>query len=260
MSGASVNDAASGATRAEVCAVAGAVGWGGAGVIGASSLGVTPTIGARLARATFAPDLLLSDGEATFHAGCWAVGEPPDGPAEGWVPFRSVFDILAAGRRHVMMGPSQIDRFGNVNISAIGDYARPARQLIGMRGAPGNSVNHPTSYWVPRHQPRTFVPKVDVVSGVGYDSAAAAGPAASRFHELRRVVTNLAVLDFRSPGHVMRLVSVHPGVEVAEVVAGTGFDLAIDGDVPQTRMPTPEELRLIRDVIDPRGLRYGEVP
>ena len=256
MSSAPVSDA----TRAEVCAVACAEAWRGDGEIVASSFGVIPAIGARLARATFAPDLLLSDGEATFVAGCWAVGEPPDGPAEGWVPFRAVFDILAAGKRHVMMGPSQIDRFGNVNISAIGDFARPARQLIGMRGAPGNTVNHPTSYWVPGHRLRTFVPKVDVISGVGYDSAAAAGPAASRFHDLRRVVTNLAVLDFRSPGHVMRLVSVHPGVSVADVIASTGFDLAIDGDVPETRMPTPEELRLIREVIDPRGLRYREVP
>ena len=249
----------SAATRAEVCAVACAEAWRGDGEILASSFGVIPTVGARLARATFAPDLLLSDGEATLHAGCWAVGERPDGPAEGWLPFRSVFDILAAGRRHVMMGPSQIDRFGNVNISAIGDYARPARQLIGMRGAPGNTVNHPTSYWVPRHQPRTFVRKVDVISGVGYDSAAAAGPSASRFHELRRVVTNLAVLDFRSPDGAMRLVSAHPGVSVAEVVAGTGFELAIDGDVPVTRLPTTDELRLIREVIDPRGLRYQEV-
>jgi len=129
-----------------------------------------------------------------------------------------------------------------------------------MRGAPGNSVNHPTSYWIPRHQRRAFVPKVDVISGVGYDSAAAAGPVASRFHELRRVVTNLAVLDFRSPDHTMRLASVHPGVSVADVVAGTGFELAIDGDVPSTRLPTSAELSLIRDVIDPRGLRYGEVP
>jgi acyl CoA:acetate/3-ketoacid CoA transferase beta subunit len=247
-------------TRAEVCAVACAEAWRGDGEIVASPFGVIPAIGARLARATFAPDLLLSDGEATFVAGCWAVGEPPDGPAEGWVPYRAVFDLLAAGKRHVMMGPSQIDRFGNVNISAIGDFARPARQLIGMRGAPGNTVNHPTSYWVPRHQPRTFVPKVDVISGVGYDSAAAAGPAASRFHELRRVVTNLAVLDFRSPGHAMRLASVHPGVSVADVIAGTGFELVISGDVPPTRLPTAEELRLIREVIDPRGLRYGEVP
>jgi acyl CoA:acetate/3-ketoacid CoA transferase beta subunit len=116
------------------------------------------------------------------------------------------------------------------------------------------------SYWVPRHQPRTFVPKVDVISGVGYDSAAAAGSAASRFHDLRRVVTNLAVLDFRSPEHAMRLVSVHPGVGVAEVMASTGFELAIDAEVPQTRLPTPEELRLIRKVIDPRGLRDREVP
>jgi acyl CoA:acetate/3-ketoacid CoA transferase beta subunit len=248
------------ATRAEVCAVACAEAWRGDGEILASPFGAIPTIGARLARATFAPDLLLSDGEATFVAGCWAVGEPADGPAEGWVPYRLVFDIQAAGKRHVMMAPSQIDRFGNANISAIGDFARPARQLLGMRGAPGNTVNHPTSYWVPRHRPRTFVPKVDVISGVGYDSAAAAGPAATRFHEVRRVVTNLAVLGFRPPDHAMRLVSVHPGVSVAEVVASTGFDLAIDGAVPQTRMPTHEELRLIREVIDPHGSRCQEVP
>ena len=248
------------ATRAEVCAVACAEAWRGDGEIVASPIGTIPVIGARLARATFAPDLMLSDGEATFVAGCWAVGEPAPGPVEGWVPYRAMFDILAGGKRHVMMGLSQIDRYGNANISAIGDFARPARQLLGMRAAPGNTVNHPTSYWVPRHRTRTFVPKVDVISGVGYDSAAAAGPAASRFHELRRVVTNLAVLDFRSPGHVMRLVSVHPGVCVADVIAATGFELAIPGDVPPTRMPTAEELRLIRDVIDPRGLRHQEVP
>jgi acyl CoA:acetate/3-ketoacid CoA transferase beta subunit len=247
-------------TRAEVCAVACADAWRGDGEIAASAFGVIPTIGARLARATFEPDLLLSDGEALFVAGCWPVGEPAPGQAEGWVPFRSIFDIAWAGKRHVMMIPSQIDRFGNMNISAIGDFARPARQLVGMRGAPGNSVCHPTSYWVPRHSTRAFVPRVDVVCGVGYDSAAAAGPAASRFLALRRVVTNLAVLDFGTPEHVMRLVSVHPGVSVDEVVASTGFELAVDGDVPRTRMPTPEELKLIRSVIDPDMARDREVP
>ena len=248
------------ATRAEVCAVACAEAWRGDGEIVASPIGTIPVIGARLARATFAPDLMLSDGEATFVAGCWAVGEPAPGPVEGWVPYRAMFDILAGGKRHVMMGLSQIDRYGNANISAIGDFARPARQLLGMRAAPGNTVNHPTSYWVPRHRTRTFVPKVDVISGVGYDSAVAAGPAVTRFHEVRRVVTNLAVLDFRSPDHRMRLASVHPGVSVADVIASTGFDLTIDGDVAQTRMPTHEELRLIREVIDPRGTRHREVP
>jgi acyl CoA:acetate/3-ketoacid CoA transferase beta subunit len=247
-------------TRAEVCVIACAEAWRGDGEIVASPMGTIPTIGARLARATFEPDLVLSDGEALYVAGTWPVGEPAPGPIEGWVPYRAVFDLAWGGKRHVMMGPSQIDRFGNANISVIGDFARPARQLVGVRGAPGNTVNHPTSYWLPKHRTRSFVSRVDMVSGVGYDDAAKAGPAASRFLQLRRVVTNLAVLDFDTPDHAMRLVSVHPGVAVDEVVANTGFPLAIDGDVPQTRTPTAAELRLIRTVIDPHGARYREVP
>ncbi len=247
------------ASTAEVCIVACAEAWRGDGEIAASPMGLIPTAGARLARATFEPDLLLSDGEARFVTGTWALGAPAPGPVEGWIPFRSVFDLAWHGSRHVMMSPAQIDRYGNANISAIGDYARPARQLIGVRGAPGNTVNHRTSYWVPRHLPRVFVPRVDMVSGVGYDSASAAGTEAAEFLDLRRVVTNLAVLDFGGPDHRMRLVSVHPGVTVGDVVASTGFELAIDGDVPQTRQPAAAELALIRDVIDPAGLRDGEV-
>lgn len=249
-----------GPTRAEICSVACADAWRGDGEIVASPMGTIPTIGARLARATFAPDLLLSDGEASFVAGTWAVGEPAPGPVEGWFPYRAVFDLVWSGRRHVMMGPSQIDRYGNANISAIGEFDRPTRQLLGARGAPGNTVNHPTSYWVPRHQPRTFVPRVDMISGVGYDSASGSGPAAMRFLDLRRVVTNLAVLDFRTADQAMRLASVHPGVSVADVIAQTGFDLSCPDPVPETRRPTPEELQLIREVIDPKGLREREVP
>lgn len=247
------------ASRAEVCIVACAEAWRGDGEIVASPIGTIPVAGARLARATFEPELLLSDGEACYVTGTWALGQPAPGPVEGWIPYRAVFDLVWGGRRHVMMSPSQIDRYGNANISAIGDYARPARQLLGVRGGPGNTVNHPTSYWVPRHLPRAFVPRVDMVSGVGYDRARQAGPAATEFLDLRRVVTNLAVLDFGGPDHAMRLVSVHPGVTVNEVVASTGFELAADGDVPQTRTPTPAELALIRDVIDPAGLRNAEV-
>ncbi|HZZ98282.1 MAG TPA: CoA-transferase [Jatrophihabitantaceae bacterium] len=248
-------------TRADVCVVACADAWRGDGEILASPMGTTPSIGARLARATFEPDLLLSDGEAYYIEGTWPVGAPaPDGAIEGYLPYRSVFDLVWSGRRHVMMGPSQIDRFGNANISAIGDFDRPTRQLLGARGAPGNTVNHPTSYWVPRHLPRTFVSRVDMVSGVGYDSAEKAGPSASRFLDLRRVVTNLAVLDFATPDHSMRLASLHPGVSVDEVVANTGFDLVIDAHVPTTREPTGDELRLISGVLDPRGFRTKEVP
>jgi hypothetical protein len=104
-----------------------------------------------------------------------------------------------------------------------------------------------------------FVPVVDVVSGVGYDRAAELGDA-GRFHEVVRVVTNLAVLDFETPDHRMRLRSVHPGVDVDDVVAATGFELAIDGAVPESRLPTDEEVQLIREVIDPNGLGEQEVP
>jgi acyl CoA:acetate/3-ketoacid CoA transferase beta subunit len=241
-------------SRAEVCAVACAEAWRGDGEILASPMGLVPSLGARLARETFEPELLLSDGEASYVAGPWALGAPPPDTVEGWIPYRAVFDLVWSGRRHVMMGASQIDRYGNQNISCIGDFARPTNQLLGVRGAPGNTVNHPTSYWVPKHSTRVFVDGVDMVSGVGYDKADR-----GKFHEIRRVVTNLAVLDFATPDHTMRLASVHPGVSVDEVLAATGFPLVAD-DVPETRPPTDEELRLIREILDPKGLRDREVP
>jgi acyl CoA:acetate/3-ketoacid CoA transferase beta subunit len=244
---------------AEVCVVACAEAWRGDGEILASPIGLVPTIAARLARATFAPDLLLSDGEAMLVQGTWAIGAPPP-VIEGWIPFRAVFDLLYGGRRHVMMGPSQIDRYGNANISAIGEFARPTVQLLGVRGAPGNTVHHPTSYWVPRHSRRSFVAVVDMVSGVGYDRAAAAGPEVTRFHEVRRVVSNLGVFDFDTPDHRMRLISTHPGVSVEEVRAATAFEIDVPDEVPTTRLPTDAELRLIREVIDPGEARAREVP
>ncbi len=242
-----------------MCVAACAEAWRGDGEILASPIGLIPTIAARLARATFAPDLLLSDGEALLGAGTWALGASPP-VVEGWLPYRFVLDMLNTGKRHVMMMPSQIDRYGNSNISAIGDFTQPTVQLLGVRGAPGNTTNHPTSYFVPRHTPRAFVSHVDMVCGIGYDRAAAAGPAAARYHELRRVVSNLGVFDFATPDRRMRLVSLHPGVTVAEVCRATGFELAVDGEPPQTPAPDPDALELIRRVIDPAGQRDREVP
>jgi acyl CoA:acetate/3-ketoacid CoA transferase beta subunit len=240
-----------GPTLAEICVVACAEAWRGDGAILASAMGLIPGLGARLARLTFAPDLLLSDGEAYLLAG---------DVVEGWLPYRSVFTMVAAGRRHVMMGASQLDQFGNQNISCIGDWARPRAQLLGVRGAPGNTVNHPTSYWVPRHSRRVFVGRVDLVCGIGYDRAAGLGPQGARFHELRVVVTNLAVLDFATPEHVMALRSVHPGVSVSQVAEATGFPLVVPDQVPETRLPTPAELSLIRGRLDPAGRRDRELP
>jgi acyl CoA:acetate/3-ketoacid CoA transferase beta subunit len=248
-------------TRAEICVVAVAECFRGDGEIVANPIGTIPMIAGRLARASFEPDLMVTDGEAALVEGNEAFSWPRGKVFEYYNPYRSMFDVVWSGRRHVVMGATQIDPWGNQNFAAIGaDYRAPKTQLIGFRGAPGNTVNHATSYWISNHSPRVFVEKVDVVTGVGWDRAAAAGPAAVEFFDLRQVVTNLAVLDFGGPDHRMRLCSVHPGAEVGDVVAATGFELAMASPVTQTRLPTAGELRLIREEIDPEGLRRSEIP
>ena len=246
-------------TRADVCAAAIADAFADDGELFASPMGLLPMLGVRLCRLTQNPDLVISDGESLFLA-----SPPPllahGDVVEGWIPFRRVFDVVAHGKRHVMMGATQVDRHGNQNISAIGDFSQPKRQLLGSRGAPGNTVNNRTSYWVPNHSPKVFVEHVDLVCGIGYDRAADLGADASRFHEIRRVVSNLGVFDFETSDHRMRLRSVHPGVSVDEVIAATGFDLEVPADVPESRPPTADELELLREVIDPGGTGGREVP
>jgi acyl CoA:acetate/3-ketoacid CoA transferase beta subunit len=256
-----VSAAADLVTRAEYCVIAVAECFRGDGERLANPIGTIPMIGGRLARASFEPDLVMTDGEATFVTGPYPVG-PTDvvKVVEAWNPYRTMFDVVWSGRRHVMMGASQIDRFGNQNLAFVGPWDQPKVQLIGFRGSPGNTIQNTTSYWIPNHSPKVFVPKVDVVTGVGYDRAAALGPHASRFHEIRRVVTNLGVLDFDTPDHAMRLRSVHPGVTVDEIVAATGFDLVVPDDVGFTRDPSPDELELIQETIDPHGIREQEIP
>lgn len=263
-----------GPTRAEICCVAVAECFRGDGERLANPIGTIPMIGGRLARESFEPYLVMTDGWATFTSSTLAPGADPyrsvtgdDGVArleldevvESWNPYAKMFSVLWRGKRHVMMGATQVDRFGNQNIACIGSWESPRAQLLGFRGAPGNTINHTTSYWVPNHNPKVFVEHVDVVTGIGYDRAAELGPVASRFHEIRFVVSNLGVFDFDTPDHAMRVRSVHPGVTVDEIVEATGFELVIPADVPETRSPTDDELRLIRDVIDPKGLRSMEV-
>ncbi|MGB8220960.1 MAG: hypothetical protein WCF10_00160 [Polyangiales bacterium] len=246
-------------TRADVCALAVAECFRNDGEIMASAIGTTPSLGARLAKSTFAPDLLMTDGYNLLLRRALPLGVKPNhDDIEGWMPFGAVFDTLWWGRRHVMMGASQIDRFGNQNIACIGPWESPKAQLLGVRGAPGNTINHVTSYWVPNHNVRVLVAEVDMVSGVGYDRAAALGPKGSRFHEIRRVVTNLGVFDFNTPDHRMRLVSLHPGVELSQVIDHTGFELAMPVRVETTPIPTPDIIGVLRE-LDPQGYAQKEV-
>ena len=247
-------------TLVELCIAACAEAWRGDGEILASGIGLVPRLAAGLAKLTFSPDLLMTDSEA------FLVSEPvPVGPREGyqpkieaWLPFRHIFDVFVwSGKRHAMTTPSQIDRFGSINISCIGDWHKPKAQLLGVRGIPGNTINHPCSFFVPGHSTRSFVARVDMASGVGYDPERW-GPGVKRdHHELRRVVTNLAVLDFEGPNRAMRIRSVHPGVTAEQVQKQTSFELALAPDLGETPAPTPEALRLIREVLDPHNLRAG---
>jgi acyl CoA:acetate/3-ketoacid CoA transferase beta subunit len=250
-------------TRADSCVIACAEIYRGDGEILANpTVGSIPFIGARLARATFEPDLLMTDGESMLVAGMMPVGAPAANKVvEGWLPYRMSFDqAVWPGRRHVVMGASQVSRYGDTNIAAIGPWERPTAQLLGARGAPGNTVNHATSYWIPNHSVRVFVADVDFVSGLGPARASRLGGTLPGHNDIRRVVTNLCVIDFESPGCAARLRSIHPGVTLEEVIAKTGFPLVIPNDLGLTRAPTEDELRLIRDVIDPTGTRLREVP
>ena len=248
-------------TRAEVCAVAVAECFRGDGRCLANPIGTIPMIGGRLARASFEPELMMTDGEAMLIANDEATPAPEARVVETYNPYRRMFDVVWSGRRHVMMGATQVDRFGNQNIGALGpDPHAPKVQLLGFRGAPGNTINDTTSYWVPNHSPKVFVEHVDLVCGIGYDRAADLGADTSRFHEIRRVVSNLGVFDFETSDQRMRLRSVHPGVSVDDVLTATGFELDVPADVPESRPPTAEELELLREVIDPSGTAGREVP
>jgi glutaconate CoA-transferase, subunit B len=245
-------------TLAELCIAAASEAWRDAGEVLASGLGLVPRLAAGLARLTFSPDLLMTDAEALLVSEPVPVGKR-DGhrpQVEGWIPFRKVFDVLWSGRRHAMTMPTQIDRFGQINISCIGGtYEQPKAQLLGVRGIPGNTINHPCSFFVPEHSRRSFVERVDMASGVGYDPARWPDGVRQDFHRLHLVVTNLAVLDFGGPSHALRLCSVHPGVTSAQVEEQTSFPLARADDLHETPAPTAEQLRLIRTVLDPQNLR-----
>ena len=244
-------------TRAEVCAVACAKLFRDAGDIMVSPMTNMASVGARLARLTFSPDILLTDGEAQLLADTPALGG--SGAVEGWMPFGRVFETLSWGRRHVVMGANQVDRYGNQNISAFGPLQHPTRQMFGLRGAPGNAINHATSYWVGSHSKRVFCDAVDVVCGVGWDKVDTDNPA-FRFANTYRVVSNLGVFDFSGPNHTMRALSLHPGVSPDDVRENTSFEVHGLDEADETRLPTDDELRLIREAIDPKALRtqrYG---
>lgn len=246
------------ATLAELCIVACADAFRGSGEVIATGIGPVPRLGAGLAKLTHSPELMMTDGEA------YLVEQPvPLGPrgyddrkAAGHLPFSRFFDSAVwTGRRHAMVTPTQIDRFGQINLSYLGGtHAQPKTQMLGVRGFPGNGIYHPNSFFFPAHSTRIFVDgEVDMVSGVGYNPAKRVAGGNFSGVELRRIVTNLCVMDFGGPDHAIRVISLHPGVSFDEVQAATGFEL-LKGDVGETPMPTAEQLDIING-LDPHNFR-----
>lgn len=257
-----MNEPTSLASLAELCIVACSEAFRGDGEIIATGVGPVPRLAASLAKLTHTPELMMTDGEA------YLVEQPvPIGPRgydertpSGHLPFSRFFDSAVwTGRRHAMVTPTQLDRFGQINLSYMGGtHAQPKTQMLGVRGFPGNTIYHPNSFFFPAHSARVFVPgEVDMISGVGYNPAKRAPGGNFSGVDLRRIVTNLCVMDFGGADHAIRVISLHPGVTFADVQDATGFALE-QGDLAETPMPTADQLAVIA-ALDPHNIRASVI-
>ena len=231
--------------------------WREDGEVMATGIGPLPRIGAGLAKLSFAPAIQTTDGEAWYTSEPVGPGKRASEPEfEGIANYDRVFSALWSGRRHALVGPVQIDRFGQANISVIGDHKKPKAAMLGARGFPGNSISHPNSFFFANHNKRAFVEgEVDFVCMAGYNPARYRNGAPPQGLDLRRIITNLCVMDFGGPDHQIRVISLHPGVTFEEVQENTGFPLAkVDGEIPTTPAPTAEQMELIAK-IDPNNVR-----
>ena len=232
-----------------------------------NAMGVGATIlsdlSARLAKALHVPDLFLTTGsraaaDCDVHAKALVDEWTLAASGRMNLSWQEMFHLIAHGKLQIWIGTVQLDQYGASNISVIGPWAKPKAQLVGARGVPDDLWGCETlCYHIRRHNPRTIVAKVDFVCGRGNeDGGGQARPV--RRAKPGLVVTDLGVFDFEGPGGAMRVVSLHPGVTLERVQEKTGFIVHAAGEIAVTPAPTAEELRLIREVIDPQGLRRLE--
>jgi glutaconate CoA-transferase, subunit B len=250
-------------TLAELCIVAAAEAFRHDGEVLATGIGVIPRLAASLAMKTINTDLMMTDSEA------YLLSEPnPIGPRgkdfvqrnETWMGFSRIFDNVWSGQRHAMLGPTQIDKYGQSNTSALGGtYEQPKVMMLGARGFPGNSISHPNSFFVPAHNTRVFMNgECDFVSSIGYNPERLPKGHSLNDVNIRLIVTDLCVMDFAGPDHQIRLVSLHPGISAEQVQANTGYEVHIPAQVPQTTAPTLEQLDIIA-ALDPHNQRALQI-
>jgi glutaconate CoA-transferase subunit B len=246
-------------TLSDLLIVAASECWRGEGEVLATGIGLIPRLAASLSMATNNPLLMMTDSEA------FIVSEPvPVGKRNGyepkretWMGFARIFDNVWSGKRHALVGPTQIDRYGQANISCIGgDYAKPKVMMLGVRGFPGNSISHRNSFFVPNHSKSVFIEKeeCDMVASIGYNPARLPKGYVLDDIKIGRIVTNLCVMDFNGPNKQQRVISLHPGVTLEQVRENTGYPLAVIDNLGETPVPTAEQLALIAK-FDPNNLR-----
>jgi glutaconate CoA-transferase subunit B len=221
-----------------------------------------PNIACNLARYTVAPDL-----ELIYESGVYgarperlplSIGDPT--LVSGAVSVVSMADLfglyLQRGLVEIaLLGGAQIDRFGNLNTTVIGDYKKPKTRLPGSGGACEIAINAQRTFMIMRLKRRAFVDKLDFLTSPGHltggDSRARLGlPGGGP--EL--VITDKAILTFDNPDREMQLSELYPGVTAKDVQAEVGWPLRLAATIGETAAPTTEELRLIRDEVDPQGM------
>jgi glutaconate CoA-transferase subunit B len=221
-----------------------------------------PNIACNLARYTVAPDL-----ELIYESGVYgarperlplSIGDPTlVSGATSVVSMADLFGLyLQRGLVEVaLLGGAQIDRYGNLNTTVIGDYSKPKTRLPGSGGACEIAINAQRTFMIMRLKRRAFVDKLDFLTSPGHltggDSRARLGlPGGGP--EL--VITDKAILNFDNPEREMQLSELYPGVTPKDVQAEVGWPLRKAATVGETAAPTTEELRLIRDEVDPQGM------
>jgi glutaconate CoA-transferase, subunit B len=221
-----------------------------------------PNIVCNLAQRTAAPDLQLVYESGVFGARPerlpLSIGDPT--LATGATAITSMFELFAfylqAGLIDVaFLGGAQIDRFGNLNTTVIGEYAKPTVRLPGSGGACEIAIHAKRILVIMRQAQRSFVDRIDFRTSPGH-SGDPARDAARGWHGSgpTNVVTDLGTYVFDELTGEMTLATLHPGVTLADVRAGMGWEPAVAADLGETQAPTSEELRLIREELDPAGV------
>ncbi len=219
-----------------------------------------PNIACNLAKRTVAPDLQL-----VYEAGVFgaeparlplSIGDPT--LVTGALSVTSMFELFAYYLQRGLidvgfLAGAQIDRFGNLNTTVIGEYGAPKVRLPGSGGACEIAINARKVFVLMPQSRRSFVERLDFRTSPGHLAGAGSRPAHWGAGPTV-VVTGLGVYGFDESTGEMELRSLHPGVSLEEVRDATGWDLRVAADLAETRPPTSEELRLIREELDPAGI------